>query len=136
MSDSSLPLPHASSAAPRTRGRTALAVVYALLACNAWGQALLPLIGRSTAPLALVAWQVAVGALATATAWGAWRGTRWAPATALAHALVTTGMLLSLARLLDLPADAVRGLRTGAALVLLFGASVAWALRRAARVRS
>lgn len=134
MSDASLPL--APSIAPRTRGRTVLAILYALLACNAWVQVVLPLIGRSDDPRALTTWQAAIGAAALATAWGAWRGTRWAPAAALAHALTTAVMLLNLAPLLDLPADAVQGLRTGAAMVVLFGAGAAWALRRAARGRA
>ncbi|MGZ8378609.1 MAG: hypothetical protein ACXW0Z_15385 [Gemmatirosa sp.] len=133
MPDSSRRFPHASPAAARTRGRTVLAVVYALLACNAWAQALLPLVGRSDDPPALTTWQVAIGATGAATAWGAWRGARWAPAAAIVHALVTAGMLLTLAPLLDLPADAVSGLRSGAALVMLFGIWAAWLLRRAVR---
>jgi hypothetical protein len=133
MADSSIRRPHAPSAAPSPRSRTVLAVVYALLALNAWAQALLPLIGRSDDPPALTAWQALVGATGAATAWGSWRGARWAPAAAIVHGLVTAGMLLSLAPLLDLPADAVNGLRTGAALVTLFGVWTAWLLRRAAR---
>ena len=114
----------------RSRGRIALAVVFGLLALNAWAQVALVPLGRSDDPAALVALQTMIGAAGAAAAWGCWRGARWAPAAAAAYGVATAGMLLALAPLLGLPADARGGLGVGAATALLFGLWSAWYARR------
>jgi hypothetical protein len=114
----------------RTRARAALAVVFAVLALNAWVQVALALLGRSDDPLELRLLQTVVGLAAAAAAWGSWTGARWAPAAALLYGLVTAGMLVALVPLLDLGPDARGGLWTGAAAVLIFGLWAAWYLRR------
>ena len=116
----------------RSGGQVALAVVFALLALNAWGQVVLVPLRRSDDPAALTALQALVGAAGAAAAWGSWSGARWAPAAAAAHGTVTAGMLLALGPLLDLPADARGGLWLGAAVVLLFALWSVWYLRRVA----
>jgi hypothetical protein len=133
MTDASIPAaPHA---ALRPRGAIVLAVVFVLLAGNAWAQVVLVPFGRTDDPPALTALQAIVGATALAAAWGSWRVARWAPAAALLHALATAGMLLSLGPLLDLPADARGGIHWGAGGILLLGACAAWYMRRAVRRR-
>lgn len=112
------------------RGRAVLAVVFWILALNAFAQVLLRLGGGSSDPAPLVGLQVLIGAAATAAGWGSWAARRWAPWAALAHGLVTAGMLLALMPLLDLGREARGGLWTGAAAVLLFDGWAAWYLRR------
>jgi hypothetical protein len=115
----------------RSRGRVVLALVFAVLALNAWAQVLLVPLGRSGDPTALTALQALVGIAGGAAAWGSWTGTRWAPAAAVLYGLVTAGMLVALTPLLDLGPDARGGLWTGAAAVLLFALWAGWYLRRA-----
>lgn len=118
-------------------GRRILAVVFALLALNAWAQVVLVLVGRSGDPGLLTALQALVGALAALAAWGSWTGARWAAGAAVIHGLVTAGMIVALGPILGLDADERGGLLVGAAVVLGFGLFAAWYLRRAgARVRA
>lgn len=114
----------------RSRGRTALAVVFALLALNAFAQVIFVPLGLTGDPPALTALQALVGTAGAAAAWGSWTGTRWAPWAALLYGLVTAGMLVALDPLLALGPEARRGLWVGAACVLVFGLWAAWYLRR------
>ena len=115
----------------RSRGRVVLAILFALLACNAWAQVLLVLLGRSNEPVALTVLQTLTGAAAAAAAWGSWAGTPWASAAAMLYGIITAGMLAALTPLLHLEAEARDGIWTGAAVVLLFGMLAGWYLRRA-----
>ena len=115
----------------RSRVRNLIAALFALLAINAWWQAVLHVLHRAEDPPEMILLQSAVGAVATAAAWGAWRDAAWAPPAALLYGLVTAGMLVALAPILDLPSEARPGLWSGAALVLLFAVAIAWYLRRA-----
>lgn len=115
------------------RGRRVLAVVFAALTVNAWGQVILALMGRAGDPPMLVALQLLIGATGAAAAWGAWTGARWTPAASLAYGLVTAGMLVALGPLVDVEPDARRGLWLGAAIVLALSVAAAWYLRRTAR---
>ena len=105
-----------------------MAVVYGLLAFNAWGQVLF-----SDDPPMLVALQVAIGAAGAITACGSWIGARWAPGAALAYGGATAAMLVALPTILQLEPEARPGLWIGAAAVLCFGAATAWYLRRITR---
>ena len=110
--------------------RIAFAVIFALLALNAWAQVLLTAIGRSDDPAALFTLQFLSGAAAAAAAAGIWRNARWAPAAALAYGVITGCMIVALESILDLGRDARNGLVVGAAMVVLFAALSAWYLRR------
>ena len=117
----------------RSWGRVALAVVFALLALNAWAEVALVLLGHSDEPVALTVLKTLGGLAAAAAAWGGWAGARWAPGAAAGYGLLTAGMLVALDPLLDLGPDARAGLWTGAAAVLGFALWAAWYLRRALR---
>lgn len=121
------------SASSRSRGRVALAAVFALLGLDAWVQVLLVLLGFSDAPRALTVWQVLVGISGAAAASGSWTGRRWSPVAALSYGIVTGGMLAALPALLALEPAARGGVRLGALGALFFGVGAAWYLRRAAR---
>ena len=105
-------------------------MIFALLALNAWAQVVLAQLGDSSDPATLVVLQVLVGAAAAAAAAGSWSGARWAPAASVLYGLVTAGMIVALEPILGLGRDARNGLWTGGAVVLLFGLSAAWYLRR------
>lgn len=107
-------------------------MVFGLLALNAWGQVLLVALHRSDDPPMLTGLQFGVGLAAAATAWGAWRRTRWASGAAIAFGVMTASMLTALPSLLQLPAEARRGLWIGAVAVMLF-ASLSAAYFRSAR---
>ena len=114
----------------RSRGRTVLVVVFALLGLSAWWQVVGDVLDRSNEPPILTGWQVLVGAMALGAAWGSWRGARWAPVFALLYGAITGAMIASLPPILDLPAESRRGLWLGAAIVLAFGIWSAWWMRR------
>ena len=113
----------------RSRGCVALAVVFGLLALNAFAQVILVPLDRSDDPPLLTVLQALVATVAGAAAWGSWFGTRWAPVAAFLYGLVTAGLLVSLDPLLYLGHDARDGLWVGAALALLFGVWAAWYLQ-------
>ena len=117
----------------RSLGRRVLAVMFAALALIAWAQAVLVPLGRSDDPLALTAFQTAIGFAGALAAWGCWSGARWAPVAAVAYGGVTAAMLMALPVLLDLDADARTGIWTGAAGVGRGSLLIAWYLRRLLR---
>ena len=116
----------------RSRGSIILVVVFTLFGLNAWVQVINSIIGRNDDPTALVILQVLVGTAGIAAARGTWSRARWAPIAAVSYGVVTGAMLVSLGPLLDLDAEAVRGIWIGAAAVLLFGLWAGWYLRRQA----
>lgn len=115
---------------PRSRGRMVLAVVFALLALSAWWQVVSDVMGTNDSPPILTGWQVLVGAMGAAAAWGGWTGARWTPLFAALYGVVAGAMVASLGPILDLPPESRKGLWTGATLVLVFGLWSAWWLRR------
>jgi hypothetical protein len=114
----------------RPLGRTLLAVVFALLALNAWWQVIRDLGGMSTEPRVLTGWQALCGVLAVAAAWGSWAGARWTPAVAVLYGVVAGAMVAALGPILDLPPESQSGLWTGTAIILVFALFSAWWLRR------
>ncbi|HEX7980694.1 MAG TPA: hypothetical protein VF461_18970 [Gemmatimonadaceae bacterium] len=114
----------------RSRGRMVLAVVFVLLASSAWWQVINDFIDRSNEPPILTGLQAIIGVLAAAAAWGTWIGARWAPLYALLYGVTAGGMVASLGRMLDLPAESRNGLWFGGAIILGFGLLSAWWLRR------
>lgn len=110
-----------------------LSVVFGLLALDAWVEVLLAALRRSDDPLTLTALQIGIGLTATATAWGTWRRARWAPSAAIAYGAVTASMLAALPSLLQLPAEARRGIWSGGAAVMVLALLCAAYLRSDAR---
>jgi len=115
---------------PITRGQLVLATLFGLLALNAAVQVGIHLLGDGSDDAAMAFLQALVALTGAAAMRGSWTGARWAPAAALTYGAVTTGMLLALGPLLDLEPEAVRGIRIGAAAVLLFSVGAASHLRR------
>jgi hypothetical protein len=118
----------------RSRGRTALAIVLGILGATALVEMLLTLAGVVDDPRPLAVFQGCMAVTAIAGAVGSWRMSRWAPVAALLYGAVTTSMLLVLGPLINLDAEARRGLLSGAASALLFALWAAWYLRRSWRV--
>lgn len=114
----------------RSRGRIAVAIVFALLALNAWSQALFVLLGRSDDPPMLTLLQVLSGASAVLTAVGSWSAARWAPAAAVSYGVITGGMIVLLDPLLDIGPEGRSGLWLGGLVVLVVSLGFAWYLRR------
>jgi hypothetical protein len=117
----------------RSRSRVVLAVVFALLAVNAWWQVVNDVMGSNDSPPILTALQTIVGATAAMAAWGSWIGARWAPLVALLYGLIAGGMVAGLGPMLDLPAESRGGLWMGAAMILAFAVLSAWWLRHSLR---
>jgi hypothetical protein len=117
----------------RSRVSIFLVVVFTLFGLNAWVQVIDVLAGGGGDPAALVMLQTLVGTAGIAAGWGTWRRARWAPAAAVSYGVVTATMLASLGPLLDLDAEAMRGIWIGAGAVLLFGLWAGWYLRRSWR---
>ena len=114
----------------QSRGPRMLAVIFGLLALNAWLQVGFAAVGRSDDPPLLTALQVGIGAAGTAASWGTWHLRPWAHGAAAAYGLVTAVMLVGLGPLLDLSPEARGSLWMGSALVLALGLTSAWYLRR------
>lgn len=117
----------------RPRGRIVLAVVFALLALNAWWQVIGDVTGMSNEPRLLTELQALCGVFAVAAAWGSWAGAWWTPAIAVLYGVVAAGMVAGLGPMLALPAESQSGLWTGAALIMGFALFSAWWLRRSLR---
>ena len=111
---------------PRRAGRIIVAALFALLAANAVKE-----VFWSDSPPTLRILQAIVGALATATAWGAWSGARWSAALATLYGLVAGGMVVSLGPMLDMPVEERGGLWIGGAVILVIALLCAGYLRYA-----
>lgn len=109
------------------------AIVFALLAVDAWRQVLADGLLAAHEPRTLTALKVAVGSAAAAASWGSWAGKRWAPAAALGWGIAVAVMLVSLEWVLGLGVQARRGLWTGALVLFAFSVVAAWWIRRAVR---
>jgi len=116
----------------RKPGQIALALIYAVLALNAWAQVLLTLRGELSDPPILIGLQALIGSAGTAAAWGAWAGTRWAPYAVLIHGVITATMLVSLDPILGL-GEARSRLFIAASAVLAWTFLFAWYLHRLTR---
>ena len=112
----------------RTVGQIIVAVLFALLAANAFKETF-----WSDSPPMLRIWQGIACAFAAATAWGAWSGARSSAALAALYGLIAGGMVVSLGPMLDMPVEERGGLWIGGAIVLVFGLFSAWYLRRVTR---
>jgi hypothetical protein len=114
----------------RKPGQLALALIYALLALNAWAQVILALAGELSDPPVLIALQAVIGIAGTAAAWGSWVGAQWGPHAVVFHGVSTATMLVTLHPILGLPAESRSGLLIAAAAVLIWTFLFAWYLHR------
>src|SRR5262245_19146463 len=106
-----------------------LSVAFGLLGLNAWAQVVQSATGNSSDPPLLVALQCGIGLTGALTAWGGWRGERWAWMAAVAYGVVPASMLGALPFILDLKAEERSGIWTGAGAVLVFSLLCAWYFR-------
>jgi hypothetical protein len=116
-------------------GQIALALIYALLALNAWAQVIFALRGELSDPPILIGLQSLIGIAGAAAAWGSWVGARWAAYAVVVHGLTTAAMLVALDPILGLGADARSRLFIAAAAVLAWTFLFAWYLNRLVRRR-
>ncbi len=119
----------------RKPGQIALALIYVLLALNAWAQVVLALGGELSDPPVLIALQAVIGIAGTAAAWGSWVGAQWAPHAVVFHGVSTATMLVALHPILGLPAESRSGLLIAAAAVLVWTFVFAWYLHRLTKRR-
>lgn len=123
----------ASTPARSSVGRILATLLFAVLCLNAWIQTVMRLFGGNDDPAALVSWQLLSGTAAFIAALGAWRLRSWAPAAAVAYALITGTMIIALGPILDLEESERGGLIFGATAVFITCGAVAWYLRRLVR---
>ena len=109
------------------------AIVFALLAVDAWRQVVADGLIAAHEPRTLTALKVVVGSAAAAASWGSWMGRRWAPVAALGWGIAVAVMLISLEWVLGLGVQARGGLWTGALALFAFSVAAAWWIRRAVR---
>ena len=112
----------------RSIGRIILAALFLFLGLSAWNEAIEILRGESDAPRTLMFLQTLIGAIAVATAWGAWKGARWSVATVVLYGVATAGMIVGLGPMLDMPVEERGGLLIGAGGALLVSLVCAWFL--------
>jgi hypothetical protein len=119
----------------RTPGQIALALIYTALALNAWAQVVFALRGALSDPPILIGLQSLIGIAGTVAVWGIWTAKRWSAYAVAIHGVITALMLVSLAPILGLGADARSPLFIGAAVVLVWTFLFAWYLHRLIRRR-
>jgi len=112
----------------RTRRNWVRIVLAAIFAITALAQGIGTGFGSDTLSAATL--RAATAIAAAVTAWGIWRGRRWAAAAAITYGVITAAMLIVLGPMLALPPEARSGMRAGALSVLLFCLATAWYLRR------
>ncbi len=117
----------------RKPAQIALALIYALLALNAWAQVVLALRGELSDPPVLIVLQAVIGIAGTAATWSIWVAARWAPHAVVFHGVSTATMLVALVPILGLAAESRSGLLIAAAAVLVWTFLFAWYLRRSFR---
>lgn len=114
----------------RPIGIVIVALFFLFLCGNAWAQVVMHLRSADPDPPLLTLLQSASGALALATAIGAWRLRSWCAASVLAYGVLTGGMVVGLGRILALDPDERGGLLVGGGSVLLVSLLLAWYLHR------
>ena len=113
-----------------TRGRVILAVLFALLAADAWRQVIFDGVLAVNEPRLLTALKAVAGTAALAAAWGSWRGARWAPVAAIAWGCAIAALLVALEPVLGLGHEARTGLWIQAVALLACSIGAAWYLGR------
>ena len=103
----------------RSIWRKILVVLFVLLALDGFAEATRHFLTPQDVPTELFWLQFGAGSLALASALGLWRGARWGAAVIIAWGLNVATMLVLLAPILDLDAQASAGRWPGATVVRL-----------------
>ena len=114
----------------RTRTQIAVTVLYVLTSISQLHQFPREAFGDEGIP-ALAAVPAAGGLAWGSTAFAAWRGVRWSGLLSLLWGAVTSALVLSLPRLLQLSAEESQGMPYGAAIISALAIAGAWYLHRA-----
>lgn len=117
----------------RPTGLTVVAIIVFLLGVNAYVEVGRVLLGWNQNPPILVLWQLEIGTIAMFAAGATWLAKRLAPALIVLYGISTGMMIVALQPILDLPADALSGLITSGAIVLVVSFALAGYLQRALR---
>jgi peptidoglycan/LPS O-acetylase OafA/YrhL len=114
----------------RSVWRKLLVVLFALLALDGFAEATRHFLSPTDVPPALFWLQLVAGSLALASAVGLWRRARWGSVVIIAWGIEVAAMLVLLAPILDLDAQASAGLWPGAGVMLVIAALCAWYAQR------
>lgn len=117
----------------RPTGVTVVAIIVFLLGVNAYAEVVRVLLGWNQNPPVLVLWQLEIGTLAMFAAGATWLVKRLAPALIVLYGISTGLMIVALQPILDLPVDALSGLITSGAIVLVVSFALARYVQRALR---
>lgn len=113
----------------RRIGTTVIAILFALLAVEAWIQVVRNLVGDRDLPVVMI-WQFLTGGAAAMAAVGAWRRRPWSYRAVMLYGVLTAALIVALGPILNLDPSGRRGLLTGASVVLFGCVAAAWLLRR------
>lgn len=114
----------------RPTGLTVVAIIVFLLGVNAYAEIVRVLLGWNQNPTVLVLWQLEIGTLAMFAAAATWLAKRVAPALIVLYGISTGMMIVALQPILGLPADALSGLITSGAIVLVVSLALARYVQR------
>jgi len=114
----------------RSIWRKLLVVLFALLALDGFFEATRHFLTPGDVPTELFWLQLGNGTLALASAAGLWRRARWGAVVIIAWGLEVATMLVLLAPILDLDAQASAGLWPGAVVILVIAGLCAWYAER------
>ncbi|HEX6599837.1 MAG TPA: hypothetical protein VF034_10985 [Gemmatimonadaceae bacterium] len=114
----------------RSIWRKLLVVLFVLFALDGFAEATRHFLSPGDVPPALFWLQLIAGSLALASAVGLWRRAWWGSIVIIAWGIEVAAMLVLLAPILDLDAQASAGLWPGAAVMLVIAALCAWYAQR------
>lgn len=114
----------------RSIWRKLLVVLFGLLALDGFAEATRHFLSPADVPPSLFWLQLIAGSLALASAVGLWRRARWGSVVIIAWGLEVATMLVLLAPILALDAQASAGLWPGAAVMLVIAGLCAWYAQR------
>lgn len=114
----------------RSIWRKLLVVLFALLALDGFAEATRHFVSPSDVPPALFWLQLFAGSLALASSVGLWRRARWGSVVIIAWGIEVATMLVLLAPILELDAQASAGLWPGAGVMLVIAGLCAWYAQR------
>jgi len=114
----------------RPTGVTVVAIIVFLLGVNAYAEIVRVLMGWNHNPAVLVLWQLEIGTLAMFAAAATWLAKRLAPALIVLYGISTGMMIVALQPILGLPSEALSGLVTSGAIVLVVSLALARYVQR------
>jgi hypothetical protein len=114
----------------RSIWRKLLVALFVLFALDGFAEATRHFLSPNDVPAALFWLQLAAGSLALASAVGLWRRARWGSVVIIAWGIEVATMLVLLAPILALDAQASAGLWPGAAVMLVIAGLCAWYAQR------